>query len=454
MVYFNMLVCLETNGTCSVNEVILDGRKIIKEVCDRSKENEFSLDAWLEEKNLPKSRENLPKWAEVQLKQDLIMNQFLKAKPCNIKTYNENGSKNADVKVTPADHYNSFSCIISKDNKSVECCVNLPFLNTSVRTVFRIIQCRNNLRLEIDNLVHNFKLSEISYGNFYTFGLLGIVNIKYIIDTPSLDTFSFTLNISVCMEPNNDCEFEIEVFKDVVVDQQSCDQAPGFLNPSFSLEDWLASRNTDIGNITDITANDLMTELGLSDYMGWSNICDVNLVPYNGSVNGWNNECANITVPSIKLNKSVVCHITETCDRVTCCAEIPVLKRYIYASVNLRTCDYILDVDLEENHFEFSLINYKWGKQEKVEIHGVLQLVFAIHHIPSEKLFSLDVKIKSCFEGNSSVCLYEYTVMENSQLLYSECDLTVERAPFKGISFDLWQPTECALLTPPNELPP
>lgn len=70
------------------------------------------------------------------------------------------------MKVTPEDHYNSFSCIISKDNKSVECCVNLTFLNTSVRTVFRIIQCRNNLRLEIDNLVHNFKLSEISYGKF------------------------------------------------------------------------------------------------------------------------------------------------------------------------------------------------------------------------------------------------------------------------------------------------
>ncbi|VDI15760.1 Hypothetical predicted protein [Mytilus galloprovincialis] len=450
MVYFNILVCLEANGTCSVNEVILDGRKIIKEVCDRSKENEFSLAAWLEGKSLRKSAKSLPVWAEVQLKQDLKIDQFLKENPCNLKSYNENECQSADMKVLPADKNSSFTCILSMDCKSVECCVNLPVLNTPVTTVFRIDECRNNLRLEIGNLVHSFKLSEILYGNHYTFGLLGIVKLDYIIDTPTPDTFSLNLNISVCMEPNNDCEFEIEIFKDVIVNQKSCDQAPGFLNPSFSLEDWLASRNMTVEHRTDITANDLMTELGLSDYMGWSNICDVNLVPYNGSVNGWNIECTNITAPYIKLNESVVCHITETCDRVTCCAEIPVLKRYIYASVNLRTCDYILDVDLEENHYEFSLINYKWGKQESVQIHGVLQLVFAIHHIPSEKLFSLDVKIKACFEENGTVCQYDYTVMEDSNLLYSHCDQTIERAPFKGISFDLWQQTECSLQEPPS----
>ncbi|XP_063408919.1 uncharacterized protein LOC134692400 [Mytilus trossulus] len=375
MVYFNILVCLEANGTCSVNEVILDGRKIVKDVCDRSKENEFSLAAWIKQKDLSKSIESLPVWAEVQLKQDLKIDQFLRENTCNLKSYNENECQSADMKVYPVDKNSSFSCSVSKDCTSVECCVNLPVLNMSISTVFRINECRNNLRLEIDNLIHNFKLSEILYGTHYTFGLLGIVKLDYIIDTPTTDTFNFNLNISVCMEPNNDCEFEIEIFKDVVVDQQSCDQAPGFLDPSFSLEDWLARRNMTIENITDITANDLMTELGLSDYMGWSNICDVNQMPYNGSVYGWKNECTNITAPSINLNDSVVCHITETCDRVTCCAEITVLKRYIYASVNLRTCDYLLDVDLEENHFEFSLINYKWGKQESVQIHGVLQLV-------------------------------------------------------------------------------
>lgn len=64
----------------------------------------------------------------------------------------------------PADKNSSFTCILSKDCKNVECCVNLPVLNISMSTVFRIDECRNNLRLEIDNLIHNFKLSEILYG--------------------------------------------------------------------------------------------------------------------------------------------------------------------------------------------------------------------------------------------------------------------------------------------------
>lgn len=71
------------------------------------------------------------------------------------------------MKVLPADKNSSFSCSVSKDCTSVECCVNLPVLNISVTIMFRINECRNNLRLGIDNLVHNFKLSEILYGKFF-----------------------------------------------------------------------------------------------------------------------------------------------------------------------------------------------------------------------------------------------------------------------------------------------
>ncbi|VDI67222.1 Hypothetical predicted protein [Mytilus galloprovincialis] len=281
-------------------------------------------------------------------------------------------------------------------------------------------------------------------GQTNTFGLFGIVKLEYSLDKDSPETFSLHLDINVCFEPDDKCELEIEIFNETTANRQHCDQAPGFLNSSFSLNSWLSDKSTDMENIDDATASDLLTDLGLSDYMGWSNKCSIYNPPFNGSIDGWSNDCSNITTPLVQLNQSVVCHITESCDTVTCCAEIPVLKRYVYASVNLRTCDYILDVYLEEQHFEFNLMDYEWGKIENVQIHGVLQLVFAIHHIPSEKLFSLDVKIKACFEENGTVCLYDYTVMEDSNLLYSQCDLDVERAPFKGISFDLWQQTECS----------
>ncbi|VDI73733.1 Hypothetical predicted protein, partial [Mytilus galloprovincialis] len=260
-------------------------------------------------------------------------------------------------------------------------------------------------------------------------------------------SYNIYLEITVCLEPDK-CELEIIVLNNTAVNFTSCDMAPGFLNSSFSLDDWLSSRNTDLDHITDITANDLITELGLSDYIGWSNKCDVNMLPYNQSAGGWNNECSNITTPSTVLAKGLACYILDSCDAVTCCAEIAVLKRYVYISVSLKTCDYLLEVWLEEKKFEFDLINYQWGKRENLQIHGVLQLVYAIHHLPSQKVFSMDVKIKACFEENGTVCLYDYAVMEDFNLLYSQCDLTEERVPFKGISFDLWQQTQCSSLKP------
>ncbi|XP_063408925.1 uncharacterized protein LOC134692405 [Mytilus trossulus] len=443
MVYLTVLICLESNDTCSVDEVILDGVKFSKGVCDRSMENEFSLDAWLDEKSLPKSTESLPLWAEVQLKQDLNIDKFLKPQSCSHTLASSNDCGSAIIKVVPTDRHDRFSCRLSLDCTSVECCINLPILDTSVSIVFEINECRNNLRLQIDNLKQDLKLSDVLYGQKNIFGLFGIVTLEYILDKDSPETFSLHLDINVCFEPDN-CELEIEIFNETTVNRQHCDQAPGFLNSSFSLSSWLSDKSLDMNSIDDATASDLITELGLSDYMGWSNKCSIYAPPFNGSIDGWSNDCSNITTPLVQLNESVACHITEYCDSVTCCAEIPVLKRYVYASVNLRTCDYILDVYLEENHFEFNLMDYEWGKIENVQIHGVLQLVFAIHHIPSEKLFSLDVKIKACFEENGTVCLNEYTVMEDSNLLYSQCDLNVQRAPFKGISFDLWQQTECS----------
>lgn len=72
-------------------------------------------------------------------------------------------------------------------------------------------------------------------------------------------------------------------------------------------------------------------------------------------------ECSNITTPSTVIDKGVACHILDSCDAVTCCAEIAVLKRYVYTSINFKTCDYLLEVWMEEKKFEFDLINYEWG---------------------------------------------------------------------------------------------
>ncbi|VDI73729.1 Hypothetical predicted protein [Mytilus galloprovincialis] len=178
MILLTISVCLEANGNCIVTQIILDGLKIGKEVCDRSNDNEFSLAAWLDEKNIPRSTDRLPVWAEVQIKQDLRIHQFLKSESCNHTVSSNNGCGLSNIKVIPVGREDSLSCIVSTDCTSVECCVNLPILNTSVVIVFEINQCRNNLKMKIDNLTQNLKLSEVFYGESSSFGLNGIVKRK------------------------------------------------------------------------------------------------------------------------------------------------------------------------------------------------------------------------------------------------------------------------------------
>lgn len=70
------------------------------------------------------------------------------------------------IKVIPVGREDSLWCSVTTDCTSVECCVNLPILNTSVLIVFEMNQCRNNLKLQIENLIQNLKLSEVFYGMY------------------------------------------------------------------------------------------------------------------------------------------------------------------------------------------------------------------------------------------------------------------------------------------------
>ena len=53
---------------------------------------------------------------------------------------------------------------------------------------------------------------------------------------------------------------------------------------------WLSDRGLNPSSPTsDVTANELIMELGLDDYMGTTNKCDLATYPYSSAVKGWNN---------------------------------------------------------------------------------------------------------------------------------------------------------------------
>ena len=63
----------------------------------------------------------------------------------------------------------------------------------------------------------------------------------------------------------------------------------------FSLSLWLNNRQLTIDSaIDDVTSNDLIAELGLSDYMGFTDKCNLNSPPFSSATDGWVNGLYNI----------------------------------------------------------------------------------------------------------------------------------------------------------------
>lgn len=57
---------------------------------------------------------------------------------------------------------------------------------------------------------------------------------------------------------------------------------------------------------------------------------------------------------------------------------------------------------------------------------------FRVRSIPSESKFSVDANIKVCFDATSITCQTNVSVLQDSDLLYTDCSSNEESAPFKG----------------------
>ncbi|CAG2239680.1 unnamed protein product [Mytilus edulis] len=200
--------------------------------------------------------------------------------------------------VTPAMPSIEIPCHLSALCTGIECCVHSSELNRDFHTKVLVDACSYVVTVGIEDFVYNTSITELAFdfslSNWKSErGLAKNDNLTSIAASELFEYLglSYYLLSMKCNHYSDSYSPSTTGWKTRTWDQAYIDSGgvkTGLV--SFSLEEWLARRSIDLGNITDITANDLITELGLSDYMGWSNICDVNTMPYNGSVNGWKND--------------------------------------------------------------------------------------------------------------------------------------------------------------------
>ena len=66
---------------------------------------------------------------------------------------------------------------------------------------------------------------------------------------------------------------------------------------------------------------------------------------------------------------------------------------------------------------------------DMIELH--LYYRFTVYNIPSERKFLVDASIRLCFEAKDHTCLKEYTVLNNADFMYADCNDSVT-VPFGG----------------------
>ncbi|VDI79784.1 Hypothetical predicted protein [Mytilus galloprovincialis] len=443
LVDMTLKACLDADVSipCYQSIVVFKDYKLTKSVCDWNVNfpvKDFILDNWITENDLPSNVDPLPQWAVLQLMQMWGISRFVSDSACS----SLQKDTSSDCSFSVPDLPDWLSCSVPSYCNGIEFCVDLPSLNKSVAVTLKIENCRNTLQLQIGQQTTKTKLNRFEFDKDHTFSLFGIVKILYEIKTSEIENqYGVDLNVSVCYSDTQPCDYNVQLLSDTVINGSTCDRTLGFLNSGFSLDNWLGDRGLNKNSsVSDLVSNDLLVDLGLSDYMDFSDKCELAVSPYlNTKVELYNETSNNVTQPS--LPDEITCYISPTLSEVSCCVKVDILKRSLQTSLTLDTCTYKLTVRIENLHHEINLLNYQWGKTEVLTLHGVFQIRYSIYNIPSERKFLVDTSIKLCFEAQGN-CVKEYTVLTNADFLYSNCS-NADSVPFGGLAFEFWKSSQC-----------
>ncbi|XP_062582876.1 uncharacterized protein LOC134244633, partial [Saccostrea cucullata] len=456
MIDLEIRVCFESNGTCDFISTALNNTLLPKTKCDWSSGLEgFSLESWLLTKGESIGSVSLPEHVQYMLLEERGIANMMKDTPCSRTgdtMYNSstpvNGwrtdctSSTSNLTELPSE----ITCYYHGSCTAVSCCMDIvKFDNRSIEVSIIFDECANFLTLTIERISQTVYLHEFSYGTEQKMTLKGIFELKYTITQNVLfQKYEFMVDIFACYEPLY-CDQVITILNQTSFDMKNCTYQEGFLNSSFSLSAWLASRA--IPHVEDMTvpqASDLLTELGLDHFLDSTDRCSLSDTVYGAAAeNGWNNECEkfpNYTLPTIPNKNEVLCHILSTCDRVSCCVYIAPVQRHVEMKLILNTCSYQLEAMLDNVKITRNMFKYTWDTMEKIGIHGVVSFEFHVTNVVSERKMRIDGNIKLCFEQNNCT---EVLIFHDLPISHSVCNVSSGETAIEGISFDFWRQTEC-----------
>ncbi|WAR05124.1 hypothetical protein MAR_020493 [Mya arenaria] len=428
-------ICQSAIKECNIIN-IFENVQIPKPACEYDtgfKIPEFSLATWLIDNNL--DVDDMNPVSRSQLYEDIGISPYLNLVSCEVDSSNSwlNG---CTQKIRTRNITEHVSCSVGKSCTDFQCCVNSELLQRTFTIEMNVNACSKKLNLAIEQLYMNISLLDFTWGTANTISMFGVVRLSYVIDYLELsNVFLASLNVSICLEADRDCDVNSAILTDAILPIQPCHLDTPFKLPDFSLTNWLKENGHEATYVVpDDVVSYLFEILGITSYLQPSQ-CSARSNLYTPAIQGWKKDCTH-SVYTSRLPNYVTCLLTDTCSGISCCVMSHLVGRAFETVVDIDRCGQILHLQIETLQFDIAFQDFEWGTSTRFCLFGVVCLEISIKDLASLDTYIVSLDISVCFETNSS-CNIQATILESTLIPKQPC-YTVATNPIPDFDLTTW----------------
>ncbi|VDI33335.1 Hypothetical predicted protein, partial [Mytilus galloprovincialis] len=421
LIDLTLSVCMEADSSipCELSIQIFNKYKLPKQKCNWNTDffiKDFSVQNWLIEEGYS-SVSSLPSYTVLQLLSDLNVAAYQLDPPCQIEEgLYENGWKSQCQRdISLPELPNNIVCQVFESCTKVECCVQIPLLNTTTFNFFLDVDtCRSSLTVGIEQMYHKYSLLDYTFGETEHFNLFGVVRLMYSLeDLRQQEMFILQLKFSFCLESNDACELVIPILEDMVFPKPVCQSDTSFQSKGFSLEQWLRERSLSSNSILPgHYVSELLEQTGLTSYL-IGDACNINQNDVDS--NGWKIDCHDDTIVQNITTYPLVCHLKSSCTEISCCLDIEFLQKTIEVRLKLDNDLQLLEIGIGKHQLLLSLLGFEFGIDHEFRLLNVFRLRYNIYDVTSQNVYLVTLEISVCWESNKP-CVWSTYILKSTQL--------------------------------------
>ncbi|XP_060567959.1 uncharacterized protein LOC132726631 [Ruditapes philippinarum] len=308
------------------------------------------------------------------------------------------------------------TCYISESCKSFNCCVDVDFVKRSFSLYAHIDECTQTVTIGIEKFRLRVSLLNYNWGSEEEFSLFGAIKISgSVVDLETENVYIVNLRISICMKSAT-CDEEVDLLKDARLPKLGCQQNENI--DDFSLTQYLESQGYSLGDINqqlpEKLADKLLEKLDVLSFLDGNDCTYISQYTENTI-----SECEGFQFKT-QIPDTMTCKIPSKCTALTCCVDVPLIRRSVNMSVDLDACKYSLVISIGKLTSHVSLVDYTFNEWKTFSSVGVFKIQYYIEDLKSVKKYVLSVKMSVCFD--SSTCVLETTVLNEAVLPQKACE--------------------------------